>query len=217
MTYRILTRDEHFQNAGPKRILTLDGGGLRGILTLGVLRRIEAILRDRHGSDPDFRMCHYFDLIAGTSTGAIIAATLAMGMSVDEVIGRYQRLGREVFSRAWFRKGIVRARYDEKTLVSHLKRVLGTDRTLGDESIQTGLLIVTKRLDTGSPWPLGNNPRGRYFAAKGTDTWISNGDYPLWKVVRASTALRRISIPNASPLPQRRERKPSSEHSWMAE
>ena len=109
-------------------------------------------------------------------------------MSVEDLIGHYQRLGREVFSRGWFREGVVRARYDETTLVANLKRVFGKDLTLGDESLQTGLLIVTKRLDTGSPWPLGNNPRGRYFKAKPTNTWISNADYPLWKVVRASTA-----------------------------
>src|SRR5713101_2330615 len=98
MSYRVLTRDEHFQMPGPKRILALDGGGLRGMLTLGFVRQIERIiLRARHGSDPSFRLCHYFDLIAGTSTGAIIAAALATGMSVEDVIGHYQRLGREVF------------------------------------------------------------------------------------------------------------------------
>jgi predicted acylesterase/phospholipase RssA len=188
MPYRILTRDEHFQAPGPKRILALDGGGLRGMLTLGFLRQIEKILRARHGGDPDFRLCHYFDLVAGTSTGAIIAAALAVGMSVEDVIGHYQQLGAEVFEKNWLRDGVVRARYDEKKLISNLQRVFGKDRTLGDKSLQTGLLIMTKRLDTGSPWPLGNNPRGRYFNALPMDNRIPNSDYPLWKVVRASTA-----------------------------
>lgn len=188
MAYRVLTRDEHFQRAGRKRILALDGGGLRGILSLGMLRRVEGLLKERHGNDEAFRLCHYFDLIAGTSTGAIIAAALATGMTVDEVIGHYQKLGREVFTKDWFRKGVVRARYDEQTLITHLKRVFGKDLTLGDPSLRTGLLIVTKRLDTGSVWPLGNNPLGQFFRAKDSDTWISNGDFPLWKVVRASTA-----------------------------
>src|SRR6516225_10849324 len=138
----------------------------------GVLRRIETVLRMRHAKDPGFRLCHYFDLIAGTSTGAIIAAALALGMTVAEVIGHYQKLGREVFLKGWFREGIVRARYDENKLTAHLKRVFGKDRTLGDESLLTGLLVMTKRLDTGSPWPLGNNPRGRYFKAEQADTWI---------------------------------------------
>jgi hypothetical protein len=52
--YRARTRDEHFNDPGPKRILALDGGGLRGILTLGILRRIETVLRERHGNDRGF-------------------------------------------------------------------------------------------------------------------------------------------------------------------
>ena len=50
MPYQILTRDQHFLSDGkPKRILALDGGGLRGILSLGILERIEGLLRERHG------------------------------------------------------------------------------------------------------------------------------------------------------------------------
>ena len=188
MAYRQLTRDQHFTAPGPKRILALDGGGLRGILSLGILHRLEATLRERHGNDSGFRLCHYFDLIAGTSTGAIIAAALAVGMSVDEVLGHYRQLGREVFQKGWLRQGILRSRYDEAALVTNLKRVFGETITLGDPSIKTGLLVMTKRLDTGSPWPLGNNPKGRYFRAGADATWISNADYPLWQVVRASTA-----------------------------
>jgi patatin-like phospholipase/acyl hydrolase len=149
---------------------------------------VEEILQQRHGGDPHFRLCHYFDLIAGTSTGAIIAAALAKGLSVQEVIACYQRLGRRVFTKGWFREGVVRARYDEAKLIEELRNVYGAHTTLGGDELMTGLLIMTKRLDTGSPWPLGNNPRGRYFRAEASDPWISNADYPLWQVVRASTA-----------------------------
>ena len=65
MAYQRRTRDQHFNDGGPKRILALDGGGLRGILALGILKQVEEELRTRHGSDPAFRLCHYFDLIAG--------------------------------------------------------------------------------------------------------------------------------------------------------
>ena len=188
MSYRVLSRDEHFQAPGPKRILALDGGGLRGILSLGFLGRIEALLRDRHGGDSAFRLGHYFDLIAGTSTGAIIAAGLAKGMRVDEIVARYMSMANEVFEADWFRKGIIRARYDEHKLIDQLQSVLGRDTTLGSESLQTGLLLMSKRMDTGSPWPLGNNPRGKYFRAAADEGWIPNCDYPLWQVVRASTA-----------------------------
>ena len=74
-----MTLLERLTAAGPKRILALDGGGIRGALTLGCLERIEAILRQRHRR-PDLRLCEYFDLIGGTSTGAIIAAALAIGL-----------------------------------------------------------------------------------------------------------------------------------------
>lgn len=75
MNYQIRSRDQHLANDGaPKRILALDGGGLRGILTLGILQKIEDLLRERHRGGDDFRLDHYFDLIAGTSTRSIIVA-----------------------------------------------------------------------------------------------------------------------------------------------
>lgn len=188
MTYQKLTRDQHFQAPGPKRILALDGGGLRGIVSLAFLKRIEDLLRARHGGDHEFRLCHYFDLVAGTSTGAIIASALAKGMSVDELVKCYLDLGRRVFARSFWRRGVLLARYDEATLQQELKDVLGATTTLGGPELLTGLLVVTKRLDTGSPWPLANNPRGKYFRAGPHDTWISNGDYLLWEIIRASTA-----------------------------
>ena len=208
MSYSIRSRDEHLASDGrPKRILALDGGGLRGVLSLGFLARVESLLRERHGGDDSFRLAHYFDLIAGTSTGAIIAAALAKGLSVAEIAGHYMTIGTEVFRRDWFRKGIIRARYDEKKLVQHLKRILG-ERGLGDESVATGLLIVTKRVDTGSPWPLGNNPAGRYFRADRADTWISNSEFPLWKVVRASTAAPTFFDPEKITIAKESRRDP---------
>jgi patatin-like phospholipase/acyl hydrolase len=187
--YRQLSKDLHLLGPGPKRILALDGGGLKGILTLGYLEALEQRLRQRHGNDPDFRLSDYFDLIAGTSTGAIIAACLALGMSVGEVLEKYQKLGRNVFSRDWLRQGVIRARYDKERLESELKTVFGSETTLGSDRLRTGLLVMAKRLDTGSPWPMSNNPKGKFFRNNdSTSHLISNADYPLWKVVRASTA-----------------------------
>ena len=60
------------------RILSLDGGGAKGFYTLGVLNEIEAMIAPR-------RLCEHFNLIFGTSTGAIIAALLALGSTVAEV------------------------------------------------------------------------------------------------------------------------------------
>jgi len=196
VAYTTKTRDEHFLPDGkPKRILALDGGGLRGILTLGILAKIEALLKDRHGGGEQFRLCDYFDLIAGTSTGAIIAAALALGLTIEEISKIYLNLGERVFKKSTFRKGVFRALYGQNTLIKELQNVYGEKTTLGGSELKTGVLIVTKRLDSGSPWPLGNNPQGIYFGP-GTDPQvIPNKDYPLWKVVRASTAAPRYFEP----------------------
>ncbi len=207
MSYKKLTRDEHFEKSGPKRILSLDGGGLKGIITLGFLARVESLLKERHGGGAKFRLAHYFDLIAGTSTGAIIAAALAKGMTVAEVTKYYLSMGETVFERSWFRKGAIRARYDDRKLRKLLREVLGSDVTLGDESLLTGLLVMTKRLDTGSPWPLGNNPRGRYFEASDDGSRTGNKDYPLWQVVRASTAAPAFFDPESFTITQGNSRR----------
>ena len=79
---RAKTRDEHLDpKLGPKRILCIDGGGARSLLSLGVLGSIEELLQKRH-DDPELKLCDYFDLIAGTSTGAVLAAALASGQAV---------------------------------------------------------------------------------------------------------------------------------------
>jgi predicted acylesterase/phospholipase RssA len=189
ITRRTLT--QHLGNDGqPKRILALDGGGLRGIVSLAILETIEDKLRRQHGADDDFRLSDYFDLIAGTSTGAIIAAALAMGWKVKDLREKYLQLGNKVFEKGFLRFGLVRAKYDNRKLIRELQGVYGKDTTLGSNKILTGLLVVTKRLDSGSFWPLSNNPRGKYFATRKTEAaeTIGNGEYPLWQVVRASTA-----------------------------
>ena len=81
----------------PKKILSLDGGGIRGALTLGYLKKIEDILKAKHPENKNFRMSDYFDLIGGTSTGAIIASLLAIGKPVDEITRLYMDLGNKIF------------------------------------------------------------------------------------------------------------------------
>lgn len=70
------------QQERPVRILSLDGGGAKGFYSIGVLREIEALSGKR--------LSDTFDLIFGTSTGAIIAALLALGRSVDEIYTLYR-------------------------------------------------------------------------------------------------------------------------------
>lgn len=188
-------RDRHLAvDQHPKRILSLDGGGVRGILTLQYLRALETLIREQC-EQPDLRLCDYFDLIAGTSTGSIIAAALALGMAPREIEERYRDLASSVFRRSWRRPlGAVRAKFDDAALKGHLDGLF-SDTRIGSTKLQTGLLVVTKRMDTGSQWPISNNPRARYFNARPGSTSIPNGDYPLARVVRASTAAPHFFAP----------------------
>ena len=192
MSYKIRTRDEHLFEPGPKRILAIDGGGLRGIFSLAILKKMEDMFKSKYGDR--FRMAHYFDLMAGTSTGSVISASLALGMTVDEVTAQYEKLGHEVFKRSWFRHGLARPKYSKKKLAAELLKTFGVEAATGDPvklrsaELLTGLLVMTKRRDTGSPWPLANNPQGKYFETNLSSSYIANGDFPLWRVVRASTA-----------------------------
>jgi len=175
------TRNEHLRQTKenqPKRILALDGGGIRGILTLEYLAAIEEMLRKRSGRD--LLLCDYFDLIGGTSTGSIIAAALACGMSVEELKKLYHQLGNDVFQGSFFRKGLLVPKFPAGPVREALDKHLGADTTLNGERIRTGLMIMTKRLDTGSPWPLHNHPDAKYAA--------QDGPLLLSQVVRASTA-----------------------------
>lgn len=186
MSYR--TFADHLKADGmPKRILSLDGGGLRGMMTVQVLRKIESLLRQRF-SDEKMLLCDYFDLIAGTSTGAIIAAGLSLGMTVDEIDKHYRNLGEKVFKRSFWRRGVTREMYDAKAVARALSEVFGK-AMLKDVEFHTGLLVVAKRLDTGSTWVMTNNPNAKYFTPNpDRPQTIPNGEYPLWQVVRASTA-----------------------------
>lgn len=179
-----------------KRILALDGGGVRGLITLGILKRIEETLAPRYPGGPEaFRLCHYFDLIAGTSTGAIIATALALGMRVSEVQELYARLCPDVFGRpsaywglAWFSdaKALLNARHDASTLEDLLRRFIG-DMQLQSKELRTGFMLCAKRIDTGSAWVLTNSPRARFWESP-DGSYKPNKEYELWRLLRASTA-----------------------------
>ena len=86
---------------GPKKMLALDGGGIRGVFTLEVLQGMQTMLAERLGAGNTFVLADYFDYIGGTSTGAIIAAGLSMGMRVEDLLDIYTTHGQDMFDKAF--------------------------------------------------------------------------------------------------------------------
>jgi patatin-like phospholipase/acyl hydrolase len=181
---------ERLRSPGPKRILALDGGGIRAVISLAYLQRLENLLRVRMRS-PDLRLSEYFDLIGGTSTGSIIAAALALGMEVREVEEKYQTLGVSIFAKkkgliAYFSRG---QKYDAEPLNEALQDTFGSIEIGDQDRIRTGLCIVTKRADTFSTWPIHNHPLGKFYE--------HNKGIPLWQAVRASCAAPTYFVPES--------------------
>jgi uncharacterized protein len=178
-----MTFSERLANTGKKRMLALDGGGIRGVIALQVLKRIEEILRTRSGN-AHLVLADYFDYISGTSTGAIIATCLAIGMSVDAIAEFYYESGPAMFSRAGIAKRFW-YKFTDESLAERLQSILGKDATLGDEKVRTLLMLVMRNATTDSPWPVSNNPRAKYNDRTRENC---NLNLPLWQLVRASTA-----------------------------
>jgi hypothetical protein len=179
-----MTLIERIQRQGPKKLLAIDGGGIRGLLSLGVLQGIESLLKAQ-SDRADFRLADYFDYIAGTSTGGIIAAGLSAGMLVSEIMDFYQEAGAQMFVKANLLQRL-RYQYKDEPLAQKLREVFGETTTLGAEKLQTLLLLVMRNATTDSPWPISNNPYAKYN--NNPDRPDDNLKFPLWQLVRASTA-----------------------------
>jgi patatin-like phospholipase/acyl hydrolase len=179
MSYR-----DRVSSPGPKKLLALDGGGIRGVITLEVLRRIESMLAEQLGAGDDFVLADYFDYIGGTSTGAVIAAGLARGVRVAQILDLYVHRGEEMFDHASLRQRY-RYRYGSVRLRQQLQDLLGSETTLGSDELKTLLLVMVRNATTDSPWPLSNNPKALFNDPTRAD---NNLAIPLWQLVRASTA-----------------------------
>lgn len=192
-----------------KRILALDGGGIRGVFTLEVLLRMEELLREHYRqewrkTDPanadaraeKFVLRDHFDFIAGTSTGAIIATCVCWGMPAAKVRAHYLEEGRKMFKKvSWSNPTDKLASiYIDGPLSDFLKSLFveddGSLATLGSEHLRNGekenlLMVVVRNHTTGSAWPLTNNPKAMFNKPELPDC---NLKIPLWQLVRASTA-----------------------------
>src|SRR5947209_4555289 len=195
MSYR-----DRVSSPGPKKLLALDGGGIRGVITLEILHRLESMLAQQLCAGEDFVLGDYFDYIAGTSTGAVIAAGLAKGLHVAQLRDLYLTRGHEMFDHASLRRRY-HYRYGSVRLRQLLQSTLGEATTLGSEDLKPLLLIVVRNATTDSPWPLSNNPDALFNDPRRAD---NNLAIPLWQLVRASTAAPTYFPPEIVMLGERR-------------
>jgi uncharacterized protein len=162
------------------RVLALDGGGIRGIVTVVLLQRLAAAAGLTGWLDR-------VDLVAGTSTGGLIALGLAKGLGLDVLQDLYVTKGKVIFDDSWFDDVVdlgklIGADYKITGLRREVKDVLGDDTTLGDLSIH--VLITAFDLDNaddqgpGSDAPRSWKPKLFHnFEGKGSDR-----DAVAWKV-----------------------------------
>lgn len=184
-----MTIADRIKDTGPKKILALDGGGIRGMITVEVLAILEDLLRRKLNRGSDFVLADYFDFVAGTSTGAIIATCVSLGMKVQEIRDFYLQSGAEMFDKASLLRRF-RYKYEDDKLASKLQSILGADTTLGSDKLRTVLMMVMRNASTDSPWPVSNNPFAKYnrLERRQPPHEDCNLDIPLWQLVRASTA-----------------------------
>ena len=186
-----------------KRLLALDGGGLMGLISLGILQELENQLRVAHGGDDNFRLRDFFHYIAGTSTGAIIAAGLMTGMRVAELQKLYTSLGAKMFTPAspvklipWIFSS---RKYHHEPLAELFRETLGAGtiaelQSAGVLPTDKHLMMVMHNVNTDSPWCISTNSASYYNQQSHKQC---NLNLPLWLLVRASTAAPGYFFPQA--------------------
>ena len=124
------------------RIMSLDGGGIRGLITVILLQRLslEQGLKD---------WLNHIDLVAGTSTGGLIALAIAKGLDLQVIRDLYEKKGRDVFDDSWLDDlmdlgTVIGSEYDNKKLTTELRKIMG-NTTLGQ--LQRHVLIPSFDLD----------------------------------------------------------------------
>jgi patatin-like phospholipase/acyl hydrolase len=158
-----------------RRILSIDGGGIRGVFPASLLAKVEESI--------GVPVADYFDLIAGTSTGGILALGLGLGLGAPDILRFYREHGPEIFAgnriMKWARHfGL--AKYASKPLADALQQVFG-NRLLGESTKR--LVIPSCNLVTGEVhvWKTAHHPRlERDYHERAVNVAISTAAAPTY-------------------------------------
>lgn len=162
------------------RILALDGGGIKGTFSAAVLAALEEATK--------CRCVDHFDLIAGTSTGGIIALGIALGMPAQEIVLFYEKHGPAIFpgsslttrSRGVFRQLFIGPKHSHAVLREKLALVLG-DRKFGESKVR--LVIPTYDAISGRNFVLKTAHHPRFMfdeAAPAVDVALATSAAPTY-------------------------------------
>lgn len=164
----------------PYRILSLDGGGIRGVISATILAELERQL--------DQPLNQYFNLIAGTSTGALLAAAIAMGKPSQDIIELYKQNGSKIFpyQSRWspqrvglvLQYGFSAPKFSDKGLIEALKGTFGNTK-LSD--VTSSRLLITS-YDT-----IGREPI-IFKSWRKDDEYAGYSQLPLWEVCVCSAS-----------------------------
>lgn len=182
-----------------KLILSIDGGGMRGLVAVRILQALESRLRQRSIHEP---VCRLFDLVCGTSTGGITAAGLTAphadgtpgkpAMSLADLRGFYEDEGRDIFHRSLPLRvrrmivsgtGLFDETYDVRPLEKRLQARLGWASL---QSALTGVLLTAYDIENRRPVLMSNKE------ALGGD---AGDDYLFWQAARATSAVPTLFEP----------------------
>jgi predicted acylesterase/phospholipase RssA len=172
----------------PFRILCLDGGGIRGAYSAAVLNYLETAFNLRGPDRP--RLVDYFDLIAGTSTGGILAVGLGLGMTAKEMQSFYVDHGKDIFGsgeglnawwhsiRHWFTSKFDQSKLKEQLSIAYatspVAKRMGPDseRTSWMDNSMCHLLVATYNTETDTPHFF-RTPHARFkYTDRGNDPVI---------------------------------------------
>lgn len=174
---------------GAYKILCFDGGGIRGLLTAVLLERIVDLVPD---------LIKQTDMLAGTSTGAIIALGLAAGLTPSELVSLYKNKAQEIFADSWFddikdQGKLTGADYDNENLKKILMEVFG----------KTKLRSLKKRVIVPA-FDLDNEDRSTPHSRKWKPKFFHNfpGDDSDGNDLVADVALRTTAAPTYFPAYQ---------------
>jgi patatin-like phospholipase/acyl hydrolase len=162
---KAMPQPERFQ------ILSLDGGGIKGIFSAGILAAIE--------DDLDISVADHFDLLAGTSTGGIIAIGLGLGLRPREIVDFYLREGPSIFPKWYGFKSLqhwLLRKYSARPLEGALKRCF-KEKRFGDSKKR--LVIPTYNLGEDDVY---------LFRTPHVEKLRRDYKVPAWKIARATAA-----------------------------